>query len=355
MNTILIVDDETPAREILASMLDAPEYSILEARNGEEAIQKAEESRPDLILLDVRMPGMDGYEVCRQIRSSPHVAEVPIIMLTAFDDRASLLRGLEAGADDILAKPADRDELRARARTITRLNRYRTLMEQRENLRLMAERAVVELERERQRISRELHDDVGQALTTHMLDIRNLQDDLSIPIPELFERLQGLYQQSYETSVKLRRLAQDMRPPVLDTLGLRSAMETYCAEFSRRTGLPVSFEADASLPVLPDAHTITFYRALQEALNNIAKHSRAAQAWASLTLEDRTVTLIVQDNGIGYDAERAKLGGIGLTGLRERLEIAGGNFQITSSPARGTILTAQIPLPDQANLPEEAK
>lgn len=355
MSTILIVDDEPTVRETLLAMLEGQGYAIAEAVNGPEAIQKAGELRPDLILLDVMMPGMDGYEVCRRIRSTPDLAEVPIVILTALDDRASLLRGIESGADDILTKPVDRQELRARARTITRLNRYQTLMEQREELRRMAGHIIRELELERGRISRELHDDIGQALTTHMLDIRSLQDDLSIPIPELFERLQVMYQQSYETSVKLRRLAQDMRPPVLDALGLRAAMESYCADFSRRANLPITFECDSSLPVLPDTYTITLYRAMQEALNNIAKHARATHAWTSLTVEDRTITLIVQDNGIGFDAERAKFGGIGLTGMRERLEIAGGNFQITSNSTRGTILTAQLPLPDEAGTQEEAE
>ena len=106
-------------------------------------------------------------------------------------------------------------------RTITRLNRYRTLMEQRENIRRMAERVVAAQEEERQRISRELHDDLGQALTTHLITLRNLQQDLSLPKATLFERLQGLYDQSYEIFVKIRGIARDLRPPVLDALGLK--------------------------------------------------------------------------------------------------------------------------------------
>ena len=349
MNTLLIVDDEPSVRETLLAMLADQGYAIETAKNGADGIQTAQRIHPDLILLDVMMPGMDGYEVCRRVRSTPALAEVPIIILTALDDPASLLHGIEAGADDFLTKPVDRHELRARVRTIMRLNRYHTLMEQRENLRLMAERMVTAQEEERRVLSRELHDDLGQALTTQMLAIRNLQNNLPIiPPAELSERLQTLYQQSYETSVKIRQLAQAMRPPVLDTLGLRDAMRTFCAEFSRRTGLPVTFEADESLPSLSDVYNITLYRVLQEALNNVSKHAQASQAWTDLTVENTTITLVVQDNGHGFDPEKDQSKGIGLAGLRERLTIAGGFFKVSSNPVRGTIVMAQLPLPEEA-------
>jgi signal transduction histidine kinase len=348
MSTILIVDDEPSARETLVALLEGENYDLKLAVNGFDALKMTEKDPPDLILLDVMMPGMDGFEICRRIRSTPKIAEVPIIILTALDDHDSLVRGIEAGADDFLSKPVDRYELRARARTITRLNRYHTLMEQRENLRLMADRVVTAQELERKRISRELHDDLGQALTTHLLAIRNLQESLPLRKKQLVEQLQSLYQQTHETSTKVRRLAQNMRSPALDTLGLKGAMRAYCAEFTRRTGLPVLFDADEALSPLSDTYNITLYRVLQEALTNVVKHAEASQVWADLTLEDRTVTLLVQDNGHGFVEEEVHNEGIGLTGLRERLTIAGGVFKISSNPVRGTILMAQLPLPEDA-------
>jgi signal transduction histidine kinase len=287
---------------------------------------------------------MDGYEVCRRVRSTPQLAEVPIILLTALDDRASLVRGIESGADDFLSKPVDRRELTARVRTITRLNRYRILMEQRENIRQMAERTVAAQEEERQHISRELHDDLGQALTTHLLTLRNLQQDLSLPAEILFERLQSLHDQSYEILVKIRSLARDLRPPVLDALGLEVAMQTYCTEFTRRTHLPVLFESDTSLPEFPDVYNITLYRVLQEALTNTIKHAQASQVWVDLSIEDDTVNLTVQDNGIGFSEKMSQSNGIGLTGLQERITLAGGTLNINSTPKHGTILSAQFPL-----------
>jgi signal transduction histidine kinase len=344
MSIVLIVDDDATARETLVAMLEGEDYELQLAKDGMQALQMLEQLRPDLILLDVMLPGMDGFEVCRRIRATPPLAEVPILMLTALDDRDSLLKAIESGADDFLTKPADHRELAARVRTITRLNRYRMLMEQRENIRLMAERVVAAQEEERQRLSRELHDDLGQALTTHLLALRNLQEDLALPVETMFERLQALYEQSYEIFVKIRRLARDLRPPVLDALGLRVAMQTYCTEFSRRTHLPVIFEADDSLPDLPDPYNITLYRTLQEALTNVIKHARASQVWVDLSVEEDTVNLTVQDNGTGFAEEKSTSNGIGLAGLRERITIAGGALNISSAPKRGTILSAQFPL-----------
>lgn len=133
-STILIVDDEYSGRETLESVLEGEGYALIMAENGPQAIAKAKALQPDVILLDVMMPGMTGFEVCERIRSDPEVAEIPIIILTALDDRDSLLTGLKAGADDFLTKPFDRFELRARLISITRLNRYQKLLQEREKL-----------------------------------------------------------------------------------------------------------------------------------------------------------------------------------------------------------------------------
>jgi signal transduction histidine kinase len=345
MSTILIVDDSSSARETLVAMLETENYKIELANDGFQALQILNHLQPDLILLDVMMPGMDGFEACRRVRAMPDVAEVPILILTALDDRASLLMGLEAGADDFLSKPVDRYELQARARTIVRLNRYRMLTEQRENLRQMTERLIAAQEEERQRISRELHDDLGQSLTTHMISLRNLQDDLTIPQETLFERLQALQDQSFEIFVKIRRLAQDLRPPVLDALGLKVSMQTYCTEFTRRTHLPVTFDVDDSLPALPDIYNIALYRILQEALNNIVKHAKATHVWVDLSIEENLITLTVQDNGQGFEVDKQTSSGMGLSSMNERVTIAGGKFTISSTQKHGTILSAQFPLP----------
>jgi response regulator RpfG family c-di-GMP phosphodiesterase len=123
--TILIVDDQLTGRETLAALLGNQGYQLAFASEGAEALKQAMLLGPDLILLDVMMPGMDGFEVCRRIRATPEIADVSVIIVTALDDRDSRLLGIEAGADDYITKPFDRVELRARVRMITRLNRSR--------------------------------------------------------------------------------------------------------------------------------------------------------------------------------------------------------------------------------------
>jgi two-component system, cell cycle response regulator len=138
---ILIVDDDPRGCEALEGLLTGQGYDLAFAGNGREALDQAESLVPDLILLDVMMPELDGFEVCRRLRANARLAEVPVIMVTALDDQDSRLQGIEAGADDFISKPFNRMELRARVRTITRLNRYRRLTVERAQSDWMIEQA----------------------------------------------------------------------------------------------------------------------------------------------------------------------------------------------------------------------
>lgn len=133
-STVLVVDDEYSGRQTLESILEGEGYNIEMAENGMQALEMARRILPDVMLLDVMMPGMTGFEVCKHVRNDPLLAEIPIIVLTALDDRDSLLTALKAGADDFISKPFDRFELRARLLGITRLNRYSKLTQERAKL-----------------------------------------------------------------------------------------------------------------------------------------------------------------------------------------------------------------------------
>jgi diguanylate cyclase len=125
--TILAIDDDPLVLKVIEASLLKEKYNIVFAPNGEEGLRIATECDPDLILLDVVMPGIDGFETCARIRRNPKLQFTPVIILTALDDRDSKIQGLEAGADDYICKPFDKIEFRARVKTITRLNRLNRL------------------------------------------------------------------------------------------------------------------------------------------------------------------------------------------------------------------------------------
>jgi two-component system, cell cycle sensor histidine kinase and response regulator CckA len=137
--TILIAEDTSDGRRALQTLLAGQGYTLAFAEDGLQALDRAVELIPDLILLDIMMPGMDGLEVCRRLRANPQLAEVPIIIITALEDRDTRLQGIIAGADDFISKRFDGTELRARVRTITRLNRYRRLVRERAKLERLLE------------------------------------------------------------------------------------------------------------------------------------------------------------------------------------------------------------------------
>ncbi|MHB2019545.1 MAG: response regulator [Candidatus Xenobia bacterium] len=120
---ILIIDDNKQNVQLLKVCLESKDYRTLVAYDGEEGIRLAVDARPDLILLDVMLPGMDGFEVCRRLKSMNHVPFVPIIMITALSEPQDKIRGLEEGADDYLSKPFDRLELYSRVKNLVRLKR----------------------------------------------------------------------------------------------------------------------------------------------------------------------------------------------------------------------------------------
>lgn len=130
-STVMVVDDDEVSRTLLHDLLKEEEYTVVLARSGAEALALAARAPLDVVLLDVLMPDMDGFEVCRRLRSNAALRHLPIVLITALEGRSSRLQGLEAGADEFLIKPVDLVELRTRLRTITSLNRYRQLCDER--------------------------------------------------------------------------------------------------------------------------------------------------------------------------------------------------------------------------------
>jgi PAS domain S-box-containing protein len=213
----------------------------------------------------------------------------------------------------------------------------------RQRLRRLTEQIVSAQEEERHRLSRELHDEAGQALTALRISLDLVREDLPMEARPLRQRLGQAIALTDTTMEELRSLAHDLRPPALDTVGLNDTLEGLCLEFAQHTKLSVDYTG-AELPVLPEAVNISLYRFLQEALTNVARHAQARHVWVALDRDGEAVSLSVGDDGQGFDEQAGMAAGIGLVGMRERLELLGGQLEIESQPGQGTRLTARIPL-----------
>jgi PAS domain S-box-containing protein len=221
-----------------------------------------------------------------------------------------------------------------------------------DQLRRLTRQVVTAQEEDRRRVSRELHDEAGQALTALKINLELLEADLPAESIGLRQSLSEAIALTDATMDEMRRLAHTLRPPALDAVGLNPTLEDLCREFARRTHLSVEY-VGTELPALPDAVTICFYRVLQESLTNAARHARADQIRVALRHDVHGISLSVEDNGQGFDpgeviSSSNQDGGIGLLGMRERLELLGGWLQIDARPGRGTHLVACIPRRESA-------
>jgi two-component system, NarL family, sensor histidine kinase DevS len=204
-------------------------------------------------------------------------------------------------------------------------------------------RRVVETqELERRRLARELHDETGQALASILLGLKALDertDDAAArtSIEELRELVVATLQD-------VRRLAVELRPSALDDFGLVAALERLAESFAEQSGISVDFQAALADERLPDEAETALYRIVQESLTNVVKHARARRVSILLTRTNGAVKAVIEDDGRGFDPERATDGGFGLVGMRERLALLGGRLEIESARDAGTTVAAEVPV-----------
>jgi signal transduction histidine kinase len=212
-------------------------------------------------------------------------------------------------------------------------------------LRQISSQVLSAQEEERKRIARELHDDTAQALTSVLVRLRLLEHSASD------KRLRsGLGELRDLTGVALegvRRMAIDLRPPMLDDLGLEAALQAHLEDFSRRWPIRTKFTG-GRLGRLPAEAELALYRIVQEALSNVAKHAEASRVEVRLTRTGGTLRLMIEDDGNGFDVEAirsSRESGLGLFGMEERLALIGGILEVESSVGGGTRVSADVPLP----------
>jgi signal transduction histidine kinase len=399
---VLIVEDEVVVANNLHDRLRELGYSVLGmVASGEEAVRCAGETLPDLVLMDIKLRGeIDGVQAAEQIRAG---FGIPVVYLTGFADDTTLQRAKVAEPYGYVLKPFELRELRTAIEVALYKHamekklqeseqRYREQLEQRvaertadlvkanrqlqqeiaereqveaqriamlqvlekemivrieveQRLERLAQQAVSAQEEERRRVSRELHDEAGQALTALKISLELARSDLPDGSDLLYQRVGEAIALTDATIEQIRLLAQGLRPPALDTVGLNAAQESFCRDFAQRTQLSVDY-VGVELRSLPDAVGISLYRFLQEALTNVAKHADARHIRVELRQDAEAISLLVEDDGRGFDPEAVlhlQPAGIGLLGMQERLKLLGGWLEITSRPGQGACLIAYVP------------
>jgi len=204
-------------------------------------------------------------------------------------------------------------------------------------------RSVVEAqELERRRLARELHDETGQALTSILLGLRAMEDaKTDEQVRAAAAELRGLV---VRTLQDVRQLAVELRPKALDDFGLIAALERLVETWTEQTRIGVQLEAHLSGRLQPEIET-ALYRIVQEALTNIVKHARASRVSIVLSERERAVTVVIEDDGIGFAPRSAREDGLGLVGMRERVALVGGRLEIESREGAGTTLLVEVPVP----------
>lgn len=224
-------------------------------------------------------------------------------------------------------------------------NKYEELKDKQ----LLSIRIIEAQEDERRRIAREIHDGPAQAIANVLLKAELCEKLISKDINKSKIELKNLKDIAHDSLKEVRKIIYDLRPSTLDDLGLIPAVSRYITNFVNETGIDVNFIVLSENKRLNSEVEITCYRVIQEALTNIFKHSKAQNAVVKLEFSERYISIFVKDNGLGFDTNNIS-SGYGLMGMRERVQILNGKFEVSSTPNVGTQIYVSIPLGgDKAN------
>ena len=379
--TILVVDDNEALRYSIARALREAGYKVIEAKTGAEAIVRAADN-PGLITLDINLPDIDGFQVCRQLKASAETAHIPILHVSStFTDSESRVYGLQGGADAYLAEPIDRSELVATVAALLRLKnaesearRQAQVAEQarqelaglnatledrikertselnaaNDSLRELSARLLQARDDEQRRIARELHDGVGQLVIAVKINNSAIAKEagvLSRTAATALEQNEAMLQELHQG---IRTISHLLHPPLLDEVGLPVALQWYVEEFSKRSGIKVSLDCPDSLDRTKSEIETAIFRVVQECLGNVHRHSQSPTASVCFAVDQGKAHLEIRDQGVGISPNRQneikKYGrvGVGLRGIRERIGQLGGEMQIDSGP-KGTSIKAVLP------------
>ena len=319
------------ANRACAALFGAPDHRVLLGRSIYSLLMP-ESHAPVRLGVSQALAGQDELPVVNEriARLDGSVREVEIAMAPMPDHGRTTLQM-------VISDTTERNRFdRARERS-------------RRELRQLTAGLVEAREEERRRIARELHDELGQRLTALKLELADLGATAAAAPADRRATLLAMVD---DTIAEVRRIATELRPAVLDDLGLNAAIEGLAGDVARRVGLSVQLSLPPGDPPVAEATAIALYRMVQEALTNIARHAQATEAHIALLCDAHSVTLTVQDNGRGFAAPpRGRRGSHGLVGLRERCHMLGGQIEVGNADGGGARIRVRLPL---GELPAEA-
>ncbi len=352
MRILLIEDNEDDACLIRETLLESADMAMdLEwVDRLEHGLTRLANGGIDAVLLDLGLSDSGGLETFGRLHAE-HPG-MPVVVLTGFDDEQTAVQAVQRGAQDYVAKKdLDHDRLvRALRYAIERQHVQRELRRSSEQLRSLTGHLQTVREEERTRIARELHDELGQRLSGLKMDVVWLRRRLEAQGPEgepctLAMKTSAMIALIDDTIMSLRKLVSDLRPAVLDHLGLAAALEWQAKEFTSRTGIECTLVAPDNALSTGSAGQTALFRIVQEALTNVMRHAKATRVTITLQEERTSLRLSVEDNGRGIsDLEAAGLTSFGLMGIKERITLLGGTLTVRGQRSHGTTLTACIPL-----------
>ena len=358
---ILMLEDDSADAELTKFALrkGGLNFSLARVDSRTDYVKQLEEHPPALILSDYSLPGFNGHDALQiAIKKCP---EIPFIFVTGTMGEEVAIETLKSGATDYVLKtrlsrlmPAVARALREAEDRAQHRRAEEQLRESHKQLRALSVYLQKVREEERTRISREVHDELGQALTSCKLDLSWIAGRLPPDLKPLLDKTRSLTAHIDSTIQTVRRISSELRPGVLDHLGLAAAIEWQANEFQNRTGIRCDVRARVR-EHLPDQNvTTTFFRIFQEILTNVIRHAGATHVAVDLKEADGRITLEVNDNGRGIArTDVFNTSSMGLLGMRERAALLGGVFKIGSIPrGKGTRVCVSIPLQRRPRMPE---
>ena len=334
---ILLVDDQPGKLLTYESVLGELGENLIEARSGDEALECLLQNDIAIVLTDVSMPGLDGFQLADMIRQHPRFENIAIIFISGVHmSMSDRLKGYEHGAVDYMNVPIIPELLRAKVRVFGELYRNKRELER------LSAQLIAAQDEERRRIAREMHDGLGQELSLAKMLIDGVcKTNGDGRAAEAGKAIDEALQQ-------LRSLSHLLHPPVLDDLGLEPAIRWYLEGLSKRSGIETSLEIQPQdFPRLPAQLENAVYRIIQEALTNAFRHSGAACVSVTIRKSEKCVSLAVFDNGKGISNEVATLKagstGVGVRGMQQRVKELGGELKLQNANP-GTLVEAVIPI-----------